>query len=295
MPVVPTSDHSHVLHVAAQNARSEWTEAGDSQTPLSRLHESGLGIRICRDAYRALALLCRQANDAASSGWKISAVVIDVDGLDEQEMQFFKCAGALRKGPTVFAYSGSGDIAKVDSAIHFGATARFDEQAIRRLTTDLCEVPAADFPETTSEIPMAPDDLETPQQAPNEVELDPLQSQGISTLAETVSPVEFDEVVDDDGDEAIDSTEDSTLPARVPWKQYRAQPGRIAPGQASPSNSDSTEKPIEQESPTNENSEGPLLTNAEMQALIGDDISALTPSQSFEDRTDTQGAEEPLA
>ena len=110
------------------------------------------------------------------------------------------------------------------------------------------------------------------------------QHADIAGIPSTATPAEPPETTSDetsaaqaDETEAREEADDkaSAATVRVPWLRYGDGPARTPPkrSESSPNRSESPRRSASKASPQHE----PLLTDEELQALLGDDIAAITP------------------
>jgi hypothetical protein len=224
------------------------------------LKASALDVQVCGDVYRGLARLGRGGTDAPK------AVLVCADDLGSPELEFFSITSRLGCGAVVYVYGDGRSEARVARAIELGATGRADEQVIRTLGS------AAPLPEPSA----SRDTGETVQ-----VESTATGAERPETPTETGSPVESTvqtpaEVLPEPQKVEECEREVRESPVRVPWLRYGSTPERTPP-QRHRSRSDQP-APVES-SKRRPSVHEPLLTEEELQALIGDDIASIAPRE----------------
>ncbi len=201
----------------------------------------------CPDAYRAMARL------GAPGDGGFLAVVVNVDRLESSEFEFFQLAARHYRGTPVYVCGQQTSKESIDRALRLGARKAVDAETLSEHLT-----PAAPHESITPPTP-------EPRPAPD-VEV---------VEKEKPAPSEGDTDTDSDND-----TEDEPAPlkpplrvtpqarpkragvARVPWLRYEDAPQRTPPKRGGPSAGKPASAPDEPEEP--------LLSPAELDALIGD-------------------------
>ena len=160
------------------------------------------------------------------------AVLVCVDDLVASELEFFSILARLRRDLPVYVYGQDRSKSRMARAMEFGATAEATESLLRALAAS----PA-------------------PKPEP--------------ALAPELEPVARDETVALEGEARYDRDAKPTeaAPVRVPWLRYAAAPGRKAP-----SRDTGSVQPTDHDEPgdTTAGFCQPLLTEEELQALLGD-------------------------
>ena len=118
-------------------------------------------------------------------------------------------------------------------------------------------------------------DLEPPA-----IEVVPRSSAMPEVVRNDPSPPPQSETAQDEPD-----GEDAATPTRVPWLKYENKPVRRAPQRIAPEPTDAVDpkerhRPDEAIARKEPSATEPLLTEEELRALIGDDISSIAPSES---------------
>lgn len=209
------------------------------------------------NVYDALARLC--AADAKS----YRAAVVSMECVGASEMEFFTLLSRMRKDLAVYVYGGNRHEERIATAIELGATGRATEDALRALAVDAEPVLAMPTDDSTP-----PD----PLQAPDE----PLPVVVTDDFEEEESPDDWTPEAEDDITE-VEETDVDDQPIRVPWLQYSNGPSRKAPSRGAPAAPPTGEEASNQDMSAPFDPHAPLLTDAELQALIGDDIATIVP------------------
>ncbi len=230
------------------------------------LASTSLHVENCGDLYRGLARLCREDREVPR------AVILGVDGLGKAEMEFFSIVSRTRPRTYVYVYGDQRSASRIAAAIDLGATGEATDDVIRNLAATVTQ-PAVEAL-VSAQVPKdSPSSLagldhsaptvsdEPPVTAPSEPAATAL-AEPSTKLAD--KPDGHQQV----GDEA---SQDSV---RVPWRRYKGGPVRKGPQQRKPPSDDAkATEHAKSRAPAHE----PLLTEEELQALIGDDIAAITP------------------
>jgi len=227
------------------------------------LQSSSSTADVVDNVYLALAKLCAGDSNHAQPRSAARLVVVCVDELGPAELEFFDILGRVRQELPVLVYGGERSDAKIAAAIARGARGRATAETI------LAAVEAPDEGRcASSELREAPGrsaqlDVEPPASIPED-----------DAECADIGP---------DGQEIYDEDGDSDSPARVPWLRYEGKPRRAAPMHTAPSSrrappADRAPHDAHPEVEDREHHEpdAPLLTLAELEALVGDDISAFT-------------------
>lgn len=254
------------------------------------LESTSLRTAECGDVYRGLARLCAAGKPGLQERSALRAAIVCVDDLGPPELEFFSIVARIRRELPVYVYAGRQEDFRVAKAIRLGAKGWVTEEVVRSLARRIVPPPAeprdADYKTggaIAGSIQIQPDEAEA--------ELDePRSSRAESDVEAPLEAVEPGQAET----EASNAVEDETPagPARVPWLRYSDQPVRTAPeSTAPPAKEAANEIGVGQESPGSPK-RGPLLTEAELQALIGDDISAIAPPEPPRGEADETRGEE---
>jgi len=253
---------------------------------------------VATDVYRGLALIGLHRKAAPTEDALPRAVVICVDELGPAEFEFFSLVPRIRPGLPVFVLGSEHLQSKVEQALKLGATGVASTSAlIQGLKTRRGDPQSApvtpdgkgkrkeDIPESVSPQQQANADPAEAKAEPAKVELtEPSPVAHPKPSAPSVVDAEATEEDGRDGDET------RPVSVQVPWMRRANGPKRVAPQRAAPSPLRESHTP-----PTHDEDgpDGPLLTNAELQALIGDDVSAIAPQErrtgSTQDDTGEEG------
>lgn len=254
--------HREVLHV--RSGPPHQVEAVDGY-----LAAASLDADVCGDVYRALARLCRNASNAPR------AVIVCVDGLGPPELEFFSLLSRARPDLPVYVYGDQRSESRIAKAIGLGAQGRATEEVIRSISTRE-PAPPAPAPGDQVEALPRPTTSDTAPLATPSIDESPIQHQGAT-------------VQDDYGDD--DEVDGGAIEGsvRVPWLRYGDKPARTAPKPPTPTAHDA---PSAEQEPSVSEAHQPLLTDEELQALIGDDISAIAPDGPDADPCDEPGGGE---
>jgi hypothetical protein len=228
-----------------------------------RLAAASLEVNGCGDVYRALARL------AGSEVSRFRAVIVSLDGLDPSEFEFFSLVARLQRDLPVYVYAGPRSDSRVQKALDLGAAGRVTTEVIDSLAPPEEDRVASDEEAGEPQIHPAPD-VAPPQAAP---------AKESPIAAEETEPAPADR------DEEHRKVEGGTVQGsvRVPWLRYEGRPARTAPRQADRPTQPAPEP--ETEAPAS-GVHRPLLTEEELQALIGDDISSVAPDNPQTKRND---------
>jgi hypothetical protein len=231
------------------------------------LRNPALAVEIATNVYEALAML------AEPDGPKPRVVVVSIEGLSRAEMEFFELVPRACGGLPVYVYgSGENDLRDAE-AIAYGATDWADPKQIESLA---CEVPP--IHDSTADDP-------APASAPLEEGAD---QTAVSWPRETRHEPSEDEHHDERDDELVDEADEASA-VRVPWLRYPDRPARAAPSRTPPQESPPDPPRMERAAPP---AHTPLLTDEELQALIGDDIASLAPHRTAQQDHDDSADEE---
>jgi len=235
------------------------------------LVDGQLSVETFEDVYRGLARLCRVDLDPPF------AVLVCVDALLPGEYEFFSVASSIRRNVPIYVYGGRGSASSIAEAIELGATGEATLDAVESLIRATSVPQAEPVPADREEDPGSAD-LERiaaseflPMPAPACQEPAAVETIAGSTEGEPSS------VAADDGPKEKSAEAAPPDQARVPWLHYADRPAREGPKRRSPPASgpdDSEEETARLAAP-----HAPLLTDAELEALMGDDIAAIAPAE----------------
>ena len=255
------------------------------------LASTSLHVEDCGDPYRGLARLCRDDWEAPR------AVVVCVDGLGKAEMEFFSIVSRTRPRTNVYVYGDERAASLIATAIELGAAGKATDDVINNLAATAAQ------PHTESPT-AAPPHIVTPEEPILEVSMSAVASKDspspppasdfatavsreplVTAPAEPVPPAPTEsspKLADKPGQGERTEEVASEGSVRVPWRRYKGGPVRKGPQERkSPSDDPNTAEPAKPRVSSHE----PLLTEEELQALIGNDIAAVAP--------DAQDAGEP--
>jgi hypothetical protein len=276
--VEPGIVSTRVLHI-----RPELRTGDSAEAITAALAHEEISIEAFTDVFRGLSRLLRTRAD------RIRAVLVCVDGVAASEFEFFAIANRLRPLVPVYVYGNPRAAARISRAIEFGASGPVTDELIAGLALSAAHPPVR--PTTVSE----PAVVTSNEEAVAGVA--PMESEGLDATAEdqpdgivgepergAVRKGQPPAVMDDSADD-----EAMTSPVRVPWLRDEDRPVRRGPGGSSPAVDDQREadSKIGRRSPSE-----PLLTEQELQALVGDDIASIAPDfriSSAPDSTDDVG------
>jgi hypothetical protein len=239
----------------------------------------------CEDVYRGLARLCRGGDEAPC------AAIVCVDGLGPAELEFFSIASRTFKGVDVYVYGTKRSTDRIAKAIELGATGPATAEVIQSLAPLLVSPTPARLASPST--PGARSDKATPQTtAPTArpcVETPPTDATSERVAAIPDAPAfplsDTPGSMDSSDHEGQDEPARAGSPARVPWLSYHDRPKRTAPRPRQPAR----DQPVKAEhTEARPSSHEPLLTEAELQALIGDDIAAIAPDEDLDAAGDDQ-------
>lgn len=243
---------------------------GESERIDRLLEATGLRVAVFTDVYRGLARLARLAKDGEARSM-LRAVLVQVDDLGPPEMEFFSITSRVLARTPVLVYGSDRLQSRVELALERGATDRASPEIITRLAARDAASTNDDTADRDAPAPM-------PMAQPGQPGVD-LESDAAA------EPVLFPEVVRDDPPPRTDQPEnETTAPTRVPWLDYETRPVRQAPRRTVPQPTSAVEpnqgqQPNEAGAQKVPDTHEPLLTEEELRALIGDDISSIAPSE----------------
>ena len=293
MSVSKDSLRCDVLHI-----RPEWAEQAAEID--SVLEADALTVEICPDVYRGLARVCAADSSQSPSDSDLRAIVVCVDDLGPAELEFFSIVSRLRRTLPVFVYGQERYNFRVAKAIELGASGHVTAAAIHSVAGSR-EPPRPESGLADDRTTQAT--TGTTREASG---IQPPPPPPTKSLADSIEPEPQALPVEPDEGAAVVPEAETTQEqpartrARVPWQRYADRPTRIGPQRTPPSPpTPSVETPKPGEDPALETSpapsSAPLLTEAELQALLGDDISAIAPEPHSEPGSPDVREEEGLA
>ena len=223
---------------------------------MERLLEAAeLEVKTCGDIYRAMARVAQAASQPDS---EMPTVVVHLDGFSVADTEFFSIASRLRPQPAIYVYGTSDEL--LATAIGRGATG----EATAALVDSLRPArPAPESPEV-----MAADELASPvaslvvEPAASEDEPEVDLEFGAGDLVEEDAAVDADQI-----------REEAPPSPRVPWRAYADSPARTPPDRTPPGRETQTQDFQSGEGDADVDppfDASPLLTNEELEALVGD-------------------------
>jgi len=242
-----------VLHVAPPDQET-------AQEFESGLHQAGWDVIACPDVYRALARIGR-------AGGEFAAVVVCLDWLEAAHFEFFQLAVRRDACPRLLVYAGAEACLKVEVALRLGAHDQIRLETIGGVLGAAPDVVAAsalpDAPQATAAKAPAGDEppvaLQTGAAPSNQPESEPSDS-------EEETPVEAEAK---DVAEPADSGASGTV--RVPWLRYSGGPQRTPPKKAADQEAPAASaRPQSPDAASAPEAEPPLLSQEELDALLGD-------------------------
>lgn len=227
-----------------------------------QLRDAGVVVDSCSDVYRGLARLLARRTPEQPNATRFAAVIVWMGNIGTDEMEFFSLIAGAPEPVQAWVYGDEHLGSRMADAVRLGAAGEWNERIISSLAQP-------DRDTETAVCSDAPPVDTTPQ---------------VLALADPMLEDTIDEIVDRDATAEPDPPNDTTTaPARVPWGAYGDRPMRCAPGaNAEPTSPEHVPSIAESTRKTTQPSE-PLLTPEELDALLGDDISAIAPQR----RTDT--------
>ena len=213
----------------------------------ARLATSSLVVDTCSDVYRGLARVCKAPAET------YSAVVVCLGALGSAELQFFSTMARARPRVPVYVYGNASDAKREARAIELGAACVFTDDVMSHLETSGASLDTDDSTQEPSPGAQKPAIADR---------ADPRTAASTESLP--------DRLFDDDPSKP-DHDDHPSRPVQVPWLNRAGSPARRKPSKPSkvqdvPERSQSAEESSGRALPE------PLLTDEELQALIGDDI-----------------------
>ena len=251
------------------------------------LESTSLVVEVCGDVYRGLARLCTCGPTACGELSSPRAVVVCVDDLGPAELEFFSIVSRLCRCMPVYVYGSREGDSQAARAIELGATGPVTVEVLRSLA------PPAVPPRGGPAVVYGPTEDAVPGAAVAEATLPELLAEERAPLEPPPAPhpAEVEPTTAEPDDVVVKHPEDEETEevrprgrARVPWLRYADQPVRTAPPREAPPPAEpAVEEPVEgrpaDQEPGGRRPRAPLLTPAELQALLGDDIAAIAPPE----------------
>lgn len=273
------ADTINLLHI-----RYDASEPDARRVVEEMLDACPVKIGTAADVYRGMALL-----GGKTAAWP-KAIIVNLDGLGPAEYEFFPIAARRFPEVRIYVYGSIRTASEIERAIQGGATGELTDEVLAALTDHAQDQEERfvqddqDHPREITQSEMSPPEANYPQPqiVPPETEstvpdthetaLD--EANDIDTMGQPLMP-QPDIGVDED-----------TETARVPWKTYDNDPKRSAPSSRKPPDFDGGDEALA-EPPVTPPSKPlpdhtPLLTEEELQALLGDDIAAIAPDDPVE-------------
>jgi hypothetical protein len=254
---------SKVLHIRPEPSGSS---ADDMD---ARLASASLQVSTCGDVYRGLSRLCLSGPD------DLRAVIVCVDGLVAADFEFFAIASRMYRGVPVYVYGRQRSTSQIARAIEVGAAEQVTEDIIAGLAARVFRPtpqPAIQEPGPRPGTPA----VSAPPPVPTEPPEAPRRDSDIverSTGIVREGPLEESDHQASGGVEPDDAADATPVP--VPWLRHHERPVRRGPGRREPTAAEQSAS--EAATPTRRLPTAPLLTDEELQALMGDDIAAIAP------------------
>lgn len=240
-----------VLHIHPH--RSQPACVGNMNALLASV---SLQVDSCGDVYLGLARLCR-AKEAT-----YRAVIVCLDWLGTAELEFFSVAARVVPRIPVYVYGSEGLSLRIARAVELGARG----EAVREVVHTLAATRASSIPGS----PGLKSDSETVSPQPVEPDTPRMK---MTPGEEPAKLDSLDAIAPSDNEEAPSGA------VQVPWLQRDGGPVRGRPDENDlPGDEAEPAEPIDQRS-TSARAHEPLLTDEELQALIGDDVAAIAPDQ----------------
>ena len=185
---------------------------------------------------------------------QLATVVVALECVGPRELPFFASTSRLRPGLAVLVRGHGENDPCVTRALESGATGVF----------------VAEFWNTL----VPPRSVEVPMPAAPPVSLEAV----VPSVQVEKPPVEEVSALPDEAEEISEEAESSEAPStpRVPWLRYSDGPARTAPMTRTPP-PPTPVPPAPKAPPASESDCEPLLTEEELEALMGDDISTIAP------------------
>ncbi|MCH7808441.1 MAG: hypothetical protein IIB60_04395 [Planctomycetes bacterium] len=258
-----------ILHIRA--------DSPDRTNHMAALLESlSAEVDVCGDVYRAVARLCTQTPAATQ------AVIVCVDDLAPVELELFPLLKRVRRDLRVYVYGDCADTDRVVTAIELGADGRATEEIVRAMVERVGREEETRFDLPASTKPLTSDTVELPSQACDEsaasqTHLSIAYEDDRAACDDATGAREDGDYVDTADETAAQAKSDEELrgPARVPWLRNNDGPARIAPSRMAAPLGKQRDEPS---GVSDNRSDRPLLTEAELRALIDDELPPIVPS-----------------
>lgn len=266
-----------VLHVRPHAGRSAC--ADDMAT---RLGATDLSIDTCHDIYRGLARASAdQQSSSAGSGAPLRAMVVCMDVLGAAELEFFAVVARVRPQLPIYIYGETAVGSRLSRAVEFGAVSEATDNVINRL---------AEFVRSPQTIETQPEETELDSKVVDSrpPEIDTALDERLNLVTATRTAPDTTEQADDPADSPEDSVEidevdssanvdkpgedEGAKPVQVPWLNRPDRPVRGRPVDRAPSRKPPEPDVVKKENAPLRGAHEPLLTNEELQALLGDDL-----------------------
>ena len=288
--------NGNVLHVRPHAGRS-----GCADDMATRLNSTGLSIDTCHDVYRALARACadqqagsavqqagsaiQQAGSAvqqagsAGSGKALRAMVLCMDVLGAAELEFFTVVARARPQLPIYIYGETAVGARLARAVESAVVSAVTDKLFDQLTD--VDSSAQAIETRTEEIVTGTQVVDTPPPTIDTALEDRLNLVSAAPVAPDApaevkkpadSPKDLVEERDALSDEDEPSREDEDKPVQVPWLNRPDRPVRGKPVDRTPSRKPPEPDVAKKENAPLRGAHEPLLTNEELQALLGDDL-----------------------
>lgn len=218
----------------------------------ARIHQQSWEVIEINDVYRAMAWLCARKVDGRFEHTP-RVVVACVDHLAAEEFEFFALVAQLRPDLAVLVYGRDGSPG-VGRALQAGARGVFTPSALESLRTQVKGAVRDDVPTAG-----------------------PIEDPIASPAPHSAAGVEAEEEEEVLSEPAEEEELEAAPPTRVPWRTYDDRPQRLAPPRR-PNGNGADSRPTGSGASGSRRST-PLLSEEELRALIGDDISSLAPPE----------------
>lgn len=235
-----TAQRAAILHVGPESSATSGASAGMVR---ALLQAGPAVVERCPDVYRAVARLLRP------DGVGVRAVVVCMDEVGTPELEFFSILSRVGSRLQVYVYGAARSRNRTARAIQLGAAGEATEGIINGLigSNRNARGGASATAASTETGGGAPPRVREPEAAR-------LQPQG--------QPEQH--ALSDEGDR--ENRREESVAARVPWIEYADRPARKSPG------ADDAPRERVGRTPPSAGCNEPLLTDEELQALIGDDL-----------------------
>lgn len=267
---------STLLHV-----RPVSSDKGSAARMDPKLAASSLRVETLGDVYAALARLGRADRTA------VRAVFVCIDVIGAPELEFFAVVRRVARQVKVYVYGDDRCARRLAKAVERGAAGCVTDELIQ----DLAEINAA--PEQTT-VPSPPPVTAVAHESASwggQVVVPPCPEEEVD--GSSISPGHAAGECPEIDEEEPSLADESAAPegVRVPWLRYADRPTRGAPRVDDPAAGPVPAESSRAVTPDMFRSE-PLLTEEELQALLGDDIAAIVPAERTPDDLMEMGNEE---